>query len=69
MYRNRHKLKKTDGDTTWFYEFKNGSKNRRAIITTEIWYKEDAYHNTSPIALLLNQFFGAGLHICKVKFE
>ena len=70
MYRKQHKMKKTDGDTTWFYEFKNkDGKKRRALITTEIWFKEDADHNTSPIAILLGQFFGAGLHISKVKFE
>ena len=70
MYRTRHKMKKTDGDTTWYYEFKNkDGKKRKAVITTEIWYKENENHNTSPIALLLGQFFGAGLHICKVKFE
>lgn len=70
MYRNRHKMKKTDGDTTWFYEFKNkDGKMRKALITTEIWFKENENHNTSPIALLLGQFFGAGLHIAKVKFE
>jgi hypothetical protein len=70
MYRNRHKMKKTDGDTTWFYEFKNkDGKMRKALITTEIWFKENGNHNTSPVALLLGQFFGAGLHIAKVKFE
>lgn len=70
MYRRQHKMKKTDGDTTWFYEFKNkDGKKKKAIITTEIWFKENEQHNTSPIALLLGQFFGAGLHIAKVKFE
>lgn len=69
MYRTKHKMVKTDGDTTWFYDFKKGDKKRKAIITTEIWYKENADHNTSPIAILLGQFFGAGLHIAKVRFE
>jgi hypothetical protein len=69
MYRNKHKMIKTDGDTTWFYEFKKDGKKRKALITTEIWFKENEDHNTSPIALLLGQFFGAGLHIAKVKFE
>ena len=65
MYRTKHKMKKTDGDTTWFYEFKKDGKMRKAIITTEIWYKENTQHNISPIALLMSQFFGAGLHISK----
>jgi hypothetical protein len=63
-------MKKTDGDTTWTYEFKNkDGKKKKASITTEIWFKDNENHNTSPIALLLGQFFGAGLHISKVKFE
>ena len=70
MYRTKQKMVKTDGDTTWFYEFKNkDGKKRKALITTEIWFKKNGNHNTSPIALLLGQFFGAGLHIAKVKFE
>jgi hypothetical protein len=70
MYQKKHKMTKTDGDTTWFYEFKNkNGKKRKAVMTTEIWFKEDADFATSPIALLLGQFFGAGLHIVKVKFE
>ena len=68
-YRKKHKMKKHDGDTTWFYEFKKDGKKRKAIMTTEIWFKEDGHHNTSPIALLFGQFLGAGLHITKVKFE
>jgi len=68
-YRVNHKMKKNDGETTWFYEFKKGNKKRKAIITTEIWFKKNGNHKTSPIALLLGQFFGAGLHIAKVKFE
>ena len=68
-YKNRHNMVKDEGDTTWFYEFKKGGKKRRAIITTEIWYKKNQDHSTSPIALLLGQFVGAGFHICKVKFE
>ena len=63
------KMKKDDADTTWTYTFKKGDKNRKAIITTEIWYKKNADHNTSPIALLFGQFFAAGLHIAKVRFE
>jgi len=69
-YRKTHKMKKSTGDTTWFYEFKNkDGVMRKALMTTEIWYKEGEDHNTSPIALLMGQFFGAGLHIVKVKFE
>jgi hypothetical protein len=69
VYLKKHNMQKDDGDTTWFYEFKKDGKKLKAIMTTEIWFKEDASHNTSPIALLLGQFFGAGLHIVKVKFE
>lgn len=70
MYRTKHKMVKTDGDTTWTYEFKNkDGKKKKVFITTEIWFKENENHNTSPIAILLGQFFGAGLHIAKVKFE
>jgi len=69
MYRTKHKMIKNNGDTTWFYDFKIGEKKRRAIITTEIWFKKDEDHATSPIALLMGQFFGAGLHISKVRFE
>lgn len=69
MYAKKHKMKKDDGDTEWHYEFKKGDKKRRAVITTEIWYKPNGNHNTSPIAILLGQFFGAGLHIAKVRFE
>ncbi len=68
-YRTKHKMMKNDGDTTWFYDFKNGDKKVRAIITTEIWFKKDEDHNTSPVAILLGQFFGAGLHLAKVRFE
>jgi hypothetical protein len=70
MYVETHKMKKTNGDTEWVYEFKNkDGKMRKATITTEIWYKEGEDHRTSPVAMLLNQFFGAGLHIAKVKFS
>ena len=69
-YRNTHKMKKEDGDTIWFYEFKNREgKMRKALMTTEIWYKEGADHATSPIAMLMGQLLAAGLHIVKVKFE
>jgi hypothetical protein len=69
MYRSKFNLVKVDGDTTWFYDFTIGGKKHRAIITTEIWYKEDEHFNTSPIACLFNQFMAAGLHISKVRFE
>jgi len=70
MYKKTHKMKKHDGDTVWNYVFKNKhGKMRRAVLTTEIWFKEGANHQTSPVAQLLSQFFGAGLHICKVRFE
>jgi len=69
MYRLKHNMVKADGDTTWFYEFKKDGKKRKTILTTEIWYKKDTDHATSPIALLFGQFFSAGLHITKVKFE
>jgi len=70
MYRTTHKMKKDNGDTEWFYEFKNrDGKKRKATITTEIWYKPGEDHRTSPVATLLGQFMGAGLHIAKVRFE
>ena len=68
-YKNRQKMVKDEGDTTWFYEFNKDGKKRRAVITTEIWYKKNEDHPISPIALLLGQFVAAGIHICKVKFE
>ena len=69
MYQKEHKMLKDNGDTTWCYEFKKGDKKRRCVMTTEIWYKKDEEHRTSPIALLLNQYFAAGLHIVKCRFE
>ena len=64
-------LKKAEGDTTWFYDWVEGKsiKKCRAVMTTEIWFKEGADHNTSPFAILFGQMFGAGLHITKVRFE
>ena len=69
-YVKNHKMKKVDGDTEWFYVFKNkDGKMRKATITTEIWFNKSKDWKLSPIAVLLAQWFGAGLHICKVKFE
>jgi hypothetical protein len=68
-YQKTHKMKKCDGDTTWFYEFKKDGVMRKAVITTEIWFKPGEQHQLSPIAQLLGQFCGHGLHISKVKFE
>ena len=68
MYVKTHGMKKNDGDTTWFYEFKKDGKKWKAILTTEIWFKPGAEHNVSPIAMLFSQFMGNGLHITKVKF-
>jgi hypothetical protein len=69
MYKDRFKMKCCLGDTTWFYDYTSKGKKRRAILTTEIWYKPDAEHNTSPIAFLFRQYLSAGLHITKVRFE
>jgi hypothetical protein len=69
-YLKEHKMKNHEGDTAWNYVFKNKSgKMRKAVLTTDIWFKEGVEHATSPVAYLLNQFMGAGLHIAKVKFE
>lgn len=69
MYKDKLKMKKDDGDTIWFYEFKKGDKKRRCVMTTEIWYMKNEQHNTSPIAILFNQYLAAGLHITKCRFE
>lgn len=69
MYKNTHKMKKTNGDTTWFYDFKKDGKMRRCIMTTEIWYKPNTEHNVSPIAILMGQFMANGFHITKCVFQ
>ena len=69
-YKKTHKMKCDKGDTVWFYEFKNkDGKKRRCILETEIWYKPNAEHSVSPIAILFSQFFANGLHITKCRFE
>jgi hypothetical protein len=69
-YRKKYKMVVNKGDTTWFFDFKNkDGKQRRCIMTTEIWFKKDEDFATSPIALLFGQMFGAGLHITKCRFE
>lgn len=69
-YKKEHKMKMSKGDTTYFYEFKNkDGKMRRCILTTEIWFKEDEHHRLSPVAMLMGQMFGNGLHITKCRFE
>jgi hypothetical protein len=61
-------LKCSKGDSTWFYDWTIKGKKHRCLMTTEIWYKEDEDHRTSPFAYLFNQFMGAGLHITRVRF-
>lgn len=68
-YQTKWKMEKTDGDTTWVYEFKKGDKKRRCIVTTEIWFTKKGDHSLSPIAVLFRQMFGNGLHIAKCRFE
>jgi hypothetical protein len=69
-YRRKFNMVVNKGDTTWFFDFKNkDGKQRRCIMTTEIWFKKDEDFATSPIALLFGQMFGAGLHITKCRFE
>ena len=69
MYRKKHKMRKADGDTTWFYDYTLKGKKRRCVMTTEIWYKEGKEHNVSPIAYLFGQFMANGFHITKCRFE
>ena len=65
----KNKLTKDDGDTTWFYDWKVGDKTRRCVMTTEIWYPKDKDMPTSPIAYLMGQMFGSGLHVVKCVFQ
>lgn len=59
------KMKKDNGDATWFYDF----KGVRCVMTTEIWYYKNKDMPTSPVALLFGQLFGEGIHITKCRFE
>jgi hypothetical protein len=67
MFKNQ-KLKKTNGDTTWFYDFKTKEGTRRCVMTTEIWYDDKKEWPLSPFAILFSQFIGNGIHITKCKF-
>ena len=69
MYKKQHKMKKDDGETTWFYDFKKGDKKRRCVMTTEIWYNPKKDAPLSPFAMLFGQYFGNGYHITKCRFE
>jgi len=62
--------KKNDGDSTFYYDFKNKEGvMRRCLINTEIWYDEDDDDETlSATAILFAQFFGYGTHVIKVSF-
>ena len=69
MYKTKHKMKMDKGDTTWFYDYTLKGKKRRCVMTTEIWYKPNASHNLSPIAIIFGQMFANGLHIVKCEFK
>lgn len=69
-YINTHKMKCSKGNVVWHYDYTlAGGKKRRCVMTTEIWFKPDADHSISPIALLCGQFMGNGLHITRCVFQ